>query len=114
MQQIHGFDVFPLRFDRDGQLENAQEFTELQQHTPPATDIVFIAHGFRNNEQDATGWYTEFLKNFRAHLARPEFAASLAARKWAIAAVYWPSKSLPEGPAKSEGEAKALSGNREA
>jgi hypothetical protein len=114
MQQINGFDFFPLTFDRDGKLEKQQEFAELQNQAVQHTDLVFIAHGFRNNEQEATGWYTEFLRNLRSNLARPELAAKLDKRKWAVVGVYWPSKALPEGPSKAEGEAKSLSEDQEA
>ncbi len=114
MRQIHGFDFFPLSFDRDGRLEKQEQFSDLRQHATATTDLVFFAHGFRNNEEDATGWYTEFLKKFRAHLSRPEFAATLGPRKWAAVGVYWPSKAVPEGPSKEEGAAKSLAGDQEA
>jgi hypothetical protein len=60
-----------------------------------ATDAVFLAHGFRNDNADATGLYTRFLKTFRAQLSRPEFA-TVAARRFVVAGVYWPSKPFRE------------------
>jgi hypothetical protein len=97
MQTIEGFDVFPLKFDAEGKLESAQEFEAFLTFVEktPATDAIFLAHGFRNDEADATGVYSGFLQTFRANLSRPEFQA-LASRRFAVAAVYWPSKPFRE------------------
>ncbi len=56
MQTIEGFDFFPLKFDADGKLESRQEFDALISRVGegPATDAIFIAHGFRNDENDAS------------------------------------------------------------
>ena len=62
MRIIEGFDFFPLTFDDRGQLESRQEFDLLTDRakTVPATDAIFIAHGFRNDVTDATTLYTAF------------------------------------------------------
>lgn len=98
MQTIEGFDFFRLVFDTDGALETAAELDALTQKVAgrSASDILFIAHGFRNDEQDATRLYTNFLQTFRAHLSRPEFQASLGRRRFAIGGVFWPSQAFPE------------------
>ena len=97
MRVIEGFDFFPLTFDDHGKLESGKEFDALTDRakTAPATDAVLIAHGFRNDEADATTLYTNFLTTFRANLARPEFGA-VAARRFVVAGVYWPSKPFRE------------------
>jgi hypothetical protein len=97
MQTIERFDFFPLTFDGEGTLQSREEFDAFvtRAGTPPAADAVFIAHGFRNDEADATGLYTRFLKTFRAQLARPEFK-TVAARRFVFAGVYWPSKPFRE------------------
>jgi hypothetical protein len=97
MQTIEGFDFFPLRFDDDGKLESRQECDAFVTHAreASATDVIFIAHGFRNDESDATGLYRNFLRTFRANLARPELQA-VAARRFVVAGVYWPSKPFRE------------------
>jgi hypothetical protein len=99
MQTIQGFDFFSLKFDEAGKLASRLEFEALTAHVKGAhaTDAVFIAHGFRNDEMDATNLYTTFLKALRADLARPEFA-ELAARRFVVAGVYWPSKPFKEAP----------------
>lgn len=95
MAIIEGFDFFPLKFDDHGALQSRQEFEALTARANSATDVVFIAHGFRNDENDATRLYTHFLGTFRANLSRPEFSA-LANRQFVFAAVYWPSKPFRE------------------
>jgi hypothetical protein len=97
MESIHGFDFFSLHFDRDGKLEQPHEFEELKQHVGSAgvTDAIFMAHGFRNDENDARGLYTEFLKTFRANLGRPEFE-QVSQRRFVAAGIFWPSKTFRE------------------
>lgn len=103
MATLEGFDFFPLHFDGDGVLRQSSELDALSAHitSTGATDLVTIAHGFRNSENEANGLYTEFLKNFRVHLARPELS-SLASRKFVVAGVFWPSKAFAEGPQDKE------------
>ena len=98
MQTIEGFPFFPLTFDQNGALESGDEFDAMiarAKASPPATDAVFLAHGFRNDVNDATSLYKTFLKTFRAHLSRPELG-DVAARRFVVAAVYWPSKPFRE------------------
>ena len=59
MQTIEGFDVFPLKFDADAKLESRPEFDALLSRVAEgsATDAIFIAHGFRNDEADAFGQF---------------------------------------------------------
>ena len=109
MAKVEGFDFFPLHFDGDGALEAHAELDALTGHIAAAgsTDLITIAHGFRNSESEATGLYTEFLKNFRAHVTRPELA-SLAPRTFVVAGVFWPSKAFAEGPQDKEGGTASL------
>lgn len=97
MQTVEGFEVFPLTFDDRGKLKTAAELDALidRANAASATDVVFIAHGFRNDAAEATTLYTNFLKTFRTHLSRPEFAG-VAARRFVVASVYWPSKPFRE------------------
>jgi hypothetical protein len=109
MQTIEGFDFFPLVFDKDGTLEAEDEFDALVERagSAPASDAIFIAHGFRNDVGEATSLYTKFLKNFRAHLATPAFK-ELAQRRFVVAGVYWPSKSFRESFGDDEEGARGL------
>jgi hypothetical protein len=97
MQTIEGFEFFPLVFDKDGKLQDPEELDALLTRAGdlPATDAIFFAHGFRNDVGEATSLYTEFLKNFRKDLERPQFQ-EIAARRYVVAGVYWPSKTFRE------------------
>src|SRR5512133_4003663 len=95
METIHGFDFFRLHFNADGRLEQRGEFDELKQRASGATDAIFIAHGFRNDEGDAARLYTRFLETLRAHIDGA-FHASLGARRFVVAGVFWPSKAWSE------------------
>lgn len=104
MQNIEGFDFFPLNFDGDGKPTAAAELKSFLDHAEAtaATDAIFLAHGFRNDEKDATRLYTTFLKTFRGHFTRPEIAG-LDGRKYIVAGVYWPSKAFRESFGTDEG-----------
>lgn len=95
MPIVEGFDFFPLQFDDRGALQSRQEFDALTARASTATDVVFIAHGFRNSEDEATRLYTNFLKTLRGNLGRAEFGP-LANRQFVFAGVYWPSKPFRE------------------
>ena len=106
MESVAGFDCVPLVFTADGMLQDAATLDGLIQHARNVhtTDVVFLAHGFRNDEGDARSLYTRFLESFRAHVQRPELA-SLAHRRFLVALVFWPSKSFRESF--DEGRAQA-------
>src|SRR5437868_9712526 len=97
MANIEGFDVFPLTFGDSGAPTNPADLQALLDSagSTPATDAIFIAHGFRNDVNDATGLYTRFLHTLRGNLARPEFA-SLSDRRFVVGTIYWPSKTFSE------------------
>ena len=99
MQKIHDFDYTPLEFDRQGALSQPAQFSGLQSFVTGqgVTDVLFIAHGWRNDANDATSLYTGFLKTFRDNIGRDELKAAFAGRKFAVAGVMWPSKSFSEG-----------------
>lgn len=95
METIQGFDFFRLHFDADGNIEDQQELDNFNKRAAQTSDAILIAHGFRNDENDATGLYTRFLETLRQHIDG-RFRANLGARRFAVAAIYWPSKSFPE------------------
>jgi hypothetical protein len=115
MQTIEGFDFFPLKFDAEAKLESRQEFDALLSRVGEgaATDAIVIAHGFRNDETDASTLYRTFLKTFRGHLARPEFDG-VAKRSFVVGGVYWPSKPFRETYGESEAGTRALRNPSEA
>jgi hypothetical protein len=105
MQSIHGFDFFSLNFDDKGKLASG-EFDDCKRRAAAATDIIFLAHGFRNDLADATKLYSKFLDTFSGHLKRPEFH-ELSTRNFIVAGVFWPSKALPESFPSDEGSAQS-------
>jgi hypothetical protein len=98
VQTVEGFDFQALEFDKSGKLTNPASLQVLIGHVAAAsvTDVIQIAHGFRNSEAEALALYSRFLKTFRAHLGRAEFAATLAPRRFAVGGVFWPSKAFKE------------------
>ena len=95
MTTIDGFDFFPLTFDERGGPVSRAEFDAFRKRADTATDAVFIAHGFRNDVNQATRLYTTFLTTLRANLERPEFHA-VAGREIIIGGILWPSKPFRE------------------
>jgi hypothetical protein len=98
MRMSEGFPLFSLTFDEEGALQSQDELDALIEQateSPSATDAIFLAHGFRNDVGDATMWYDMFLNTFRSHFTRPEFE-DIAARRFVVAGVYWPSKPFKE------------------
>jgi hypothetical protein len=97
MQNIDGFDFFPLTFDDKGALKSRDPLDAMVEraNTARATDALFIAHGFRNDLNDATTLYTHFLQGLRRHLSRPEFQ-EVAQRRFVVGGIYWPSKPFKE------------------
>lgn len=106
MQSVSGFDFFPLNIDENGKLTNSAELDSLKGRADTATDLIIFGHGFRNSVDDASQLYFTFLKSFRAHFARPEFAG-FANRDFIAAGVYWPSKALPESFGTAEGSVQS-------
>jgi hypothetical protein len=107
MRMIEGFAFFPWTFDEDGKLENPGELDAMitrANTAPKATDAIVLAHGFRNDANDATILYEAFLKTLAANIARREFA-SVAARRFLVAGVYWPSKPFREAYSAAAAEA---------
>jgi hypothetical protein len=112
MKTIAQFDFFPLTFSDNGTLESRDEFEALSAKAGAATDAVFIAHGFRNDLNDATGLYTRFLETLRENLSRPELQA-VGARRFVVAGIYWPSKPFREAFGEPEEGTRGLQNPQE-
>ena len=86
MNSIKNIPYFEALFDKNGALTNSVDL--------PAgiTDLFVMAHGWRNDANDATKLYTDFFNNFfDPQVVDP---ARLAGRKCAIIGVMWPSKNF--------------------
>lgn len=98
MEQIHGFPFAAIELDRGGTPTDNACLAELTQHVGAAapTDVIFIAHGWRNSAFDARALYAAFLASLRTNLQRPDLTERLRGRSFAVAGVFWPSKTFPE------------------
>jgi hypothetical protein len=89
---------YGLEFDHDGnpcvpaQLDNVIDACRRS----ATTDLIFLAHGFRNNAAEAGALYAELLASLTANLRRPEFADAMKSRVLVPAGIYWPSKEHME------------------
>lgn len=104
METLSGFDFIALDHDTDGH-PKTKALDELVAHVGAngVTDVILIAHGFRNDENEARNLYKNFLANFSAHLTRPELVGKMSGRKFAAGGIFWPSKKWSEGISEEEG-----------
>jgi hypothetical protein len=116
MEQLHGFPLFRLEFDRNGAAVRPAAAAEMIAALKSGagagvTDLVAISHGWNNHIAEANDLYGEFFSNARKLWAQAGLEA--AGRRLAVAAVYWPSKKftdaeqIPGGAASFEEETPA-------
>jgi hypothetical protein len=92
MEKIGIFDFAPLHFHEDGRPVKPSDTDAFVQAAANATDVILLAHGFRNSEAEARNLYTNFFTNFGAHVE----TLGLGSRKFLTGGVFWPSKSFKE------------------
>jgi hypothetical protein len=112
MENVQGFEFHRLAFDAEGKPTHLPALDALAARAAAATDAIVIAHGFRNDEQEASRLYEDFLRTLRTHVSGP-FQAELGPRRFLVAGVYWPSKAFDEGGADA-GSAQGLDDERAA
>ncbi len=109
METLGGFPFIALEYNSEGVLtSSALDTLHAQIRSSGTTDLLMIAHGFRNNAKEARTLYEHFLQNFSAHITRDELAPTLASRTYAAAGIFWPSKAFSEGPSQVEGETQSV------
>jgi pimeloyl-ACP methyl ester carboxylesterase len=81
-----------LEFAADGQAASHSQLGDFiaAGKSAGATDLIFLAHGFRCDAADATALFTRLLENMSPNLA------DVSGRRFAVAGVYWPSQKYPE------------------
>lgn len=86
MSTIAGIPYVEAQFDKNGAAIN-------QVSIPAGTkDLIFIAHGWRNDANDAKALYTQFFTNFaKPEVVKPE---RFAGRSRTVIGVFWPSKNF--------------------
>jgi hypothetical protein len=84
--------IFELDFDNKGQSVSPLQLDRLiaESKRTGASDLIFLAHGFRCAPSDATALYTNLLATLLPNLA------AMTDRTFAIAGVYWPSQEFRE------------------
>lgn len=112
MEQLAGFPFTAIDTDKQGTPPTdsavADVVSDLQQSD--ITDLIIMAHGFRNSEAEARSLYENFLASFRVHLESGRFP-QLKDRRFGMVGVFWPSKKfseIPELKAAAEGGALAV------
>ncbi len=93
MRDLAGFPYFQVQFDKEGRVFDATEVQALLDGVGAAgiTDLVFVAHGWKNDIADATALYGELIANVRTALDGGA-GGGLAGRKPGFVGVFWPSK----------------------
>ncbi|MGF7182167.1 hypothetical protein [Tunturiibacter psychrotolerans] len=92
------YPAFDLMYDTTGNLVDPAPQTELTTWlTSPAgnstTDLIFISHGWNNDISEARQLYSDFF----AAVASVQKSQNVASdRKFAIAAIFWPSKRFAD------------------
>lgn len=86
MSKIAGIPYAEAQFDKNGAPTNTVSI-------PDGTkDVIVIAHGWRNDANDATTLYTDFFTNFaKDDVVNPQ---RVGGRSRAVIGVFWPSKNF--------------------
>jgi pimeloyl-ACP methyl ester carboxylesterase len=91
------FPAFELAYDTGGHLVDPSSETDLIQWLlsdgKPTTDLIFISHGWNNDMNEARQLYAAFF----AAMASVQKTQNVATqRKFAIGAIFWPSKRFAD------------------
>lgn len=93
------FPYFEVQFTKDGQVNDATEVDQLLafvgQGQGSVTDLFVISHGWNNDMGEARQLYKELFEHVRDEIDgdRP---SGIAARKFAVFGVLWPSKKFAD------------------
>lgn len=84
--------IFELNFDNKGEAVSPLQLDRLvaESKRTGATDLIFLAHGFRCAHSDAAALYTNLLATLLPNLT------AMTDRNFVIAGVYWPSQEFSE------------------
>lgn len=112
MEQLAGFPFTTIETDKNGAPKGEPSLESVADLIRAAdlTDVIVLAHGFRNSEAEARSLYERFLESFRVHLQSGRFD-ELSARRIGAIGVFWPSKhhkEVPELVATAEGGAMSV------
>ena len=108
------FTSVDVSFDKDAALVDPSSVGRLSDVivTNKVTDLFVISHGWNNNIPEAIDHYTRFFDRVRAQLDAKAVAA-IANRKFAVMAIFWPSKRFTDEDAIPGGAAAAVDARAE-
>ena len=91
------FPYFEVQFTKKGEVNDPAEVNQLLDFLGQGdvTDILVISHGWNNDMTEARGLYKEFFERVRDEISsdRP---GGIAARKFAVFGILWPSKKFAD------------------
>lgn len=96
MGALSGFPYFEIEFDKDGAASDPAQSKALKAALQPGdtTDLIVISHGWNNDMAEARRLYEKFFASFRKRVDAG--MPGIAGRKFAVAAVLWPSKKFAD------------------
>ena len=110
MKMLGGIPVFEVEFDNSGRLFAPAQMTDLaaRLQAQGVTDLVLFSHGWNNDMADARELYSNLFT------ALGPFTATMTGRRFAAAAILWPSKKFTDEDLIPGGGAAALGGREKA
>jgi hypothetical protein len=95
--ELAGFPFASLQFTREGVIHDQTEMDALlslleREHV---TDLFAVSHGWNNDMVDARALYAALFQSVHARLDAGHFEA-LAARRFAVLGIFWPSKKFAD------------------
>ncbi|MDP8925135.1 MAG: hypothetical protein M3O34_20000, partial [Chloroflexota bacterium] len=108
MRQLAGFPYFEVEFNRDGQVHDAGQVSELTDviGRGDITDLFVISHGWNNDMADARALYANYFARVR-ELLDAGHGHGVDARTCAVLGVLWPSKKFADEDLIPSGAASA-------
>jgi hypothetical protein len=106
MADIAGFPYFEFKVDKEGKVVDPaarKELVEALTNGDGVTDVFVISHGWNNDTKEAKDLYDAFFKTLKGVLDTGKHG--LAARKFAVVGVFWPSKKFADSDLISGGAA---------
>ncbi|MGM9474722.1 hypothetical protein ACS5PJ_22355 [Pseudarthrobacter sp. YS3] len=97
MTDVSRFPYYEVQFNEHGQIAVPAQADALKNHIhtgAPATELIVLAHGWNNDEEEARQLYCGLLSEVRAELTAARVAGTPA--DFAVLAVLWPSKKFAD------------------
>jgi hypothetical protein len=96
MGMLSGFPYFEVEFNKEGEAVDPAQAKALQAGLRPGnpTDLLICSHGWNNDISEARGLWANFMTSFRKRFDAG--VPGTADRKFAVLAVFWPSKKFAD------------------